>query len=78
MHYDLIGLFIGSHSGQYKDDFVVDDETTSVPKDVDFNAGIGIALPIAQVLEVLNQPVMKNARRTTIEAKRRQSGYRPA
>ena len=78
MPYLLIGMFIGTHSGQYHGDFVVDDDAPEVSKDVDFNAGISIVLPIVQVLEVLNQPAMKDARRATIEAKRKQSGYRPA
>jgi hypothetical protein len=77
--YLLFGMMQGSHSGQYANDFVSDNDAERViPKDADFNAGIAIALPIDQVMEVINRDDLKEARMVTIEAKRNQSGYKPA
>jgi hypothetical protein len=77
--YLLIGIFQGIHSGQYKDDFVIDEAADRVlPQDVDFNAGIGIVLPVSQIIETIEQPSLSQPRLATIEKKHRQSGYRPA
>jgi hypothetical protein len=77
--YKLIGMILGSHSGRYASDFVVpDDPETVVSKDADFNAGISVALPIHLVMEVLESEPMKNARAATLEAIRKQAGYRPS
>jgi hypothetical protein len=76
--YLVFAMMQGMHSGQYANDFVADDDIEKiVPKDADFNAGIGIAIPISQVMEVINREDMRKARRATIEAKRKDSGYKP-
>ncbi len=54
--YLLVGMIVSSHSGQYSSDFVADDpDRIQPPKDVDFNAGISVALPVEQILEALHQ-----------------------
>jgi hypothetical protein len=76
--YLLVGMMQGMHSGQYANDFVADDDAEKiVPTDTDFNAGIAIALPIDQIMEVLNRDDLKEARLETLRAKKKDSGYRP-
>lgn len=77
--YFLIGIMQGLHSGQYATDFVSEhDEEKIVPTETDFNAGIGIAIPIVHVLETINQPKLKEARLAALKAKRKETGYHPA
>jgi len=77
--YALIGMVLGSHSGKYASDFVEsDNEENLISKDADFNAGISVALPIQIVLDVLNSDKLKRSRTATIEAIKKQSGYRPS
>ena len=45
----------GFHSGQYADDFIADGDVEKiVPADVDFNAGIGVAVPINQIMDLID------------------------
>jgi hypothetical protein len=77
--YLLIGMMHGIHGENYHFDFVTaDDHDQIIPADTEFNAGIGIALPIDRVYETLNHPSLVEGRRAAIEAKKRDSGYRPA
>jgi hypothetical protein len=77
--YFLIGMVQGYHSGQYADDFIADDdEQKIVPSDVDFNAGIGVVIPIAQIMDLLNRDDFREARMATIEAKKKQTGHHDA
>jgi Trypsin-like peptidase domain len=77
--YYLIGMMQGFHSGQYASDFVAnDDEQKVVPVDTDFNAGIGVAIPISQIMDLINRPDLKEARMATLEAKRKQTGHHDA
>lgn len=79
--YLLIAIMQGLHSGNYYSDFVGEREDQiipPVPADVDFNAGIGIGIPVVHILETLNQPALKEARMATIQAKKKEVGYRPA
>ena len=73
----LVGMMQGIHSGQYAADFIEGADKV-VPKDADFNAGIGIVLPYTQIMEGLDDPALREARLKVLEAKRKQSGYRPA
>ncbi len=76
--YLLAGMMQGSHSGQYANDFVSDDDAEKIiPKDADFNAGIAIGLPIELIKEVIDRDELKEARMATIRAKRKDSGYKP-
>jgi hypothetical protein len=73
--YLLLGMLIGAHGGQYEDDFVTDNPV--VLKDVEFNAGISIVLPISQVMEVIHCDRLREARQAKIAERRKLSGYRP-
>jgi hypothetical protein len=74
--YFLIGMLLGAWSGKYITDFIATDDTIP-PTDVEFNSGISVALPISQIIEVLNQPILVNRRRDTVNQIRLESGYRP-
>jgi len=77
--YLLLGIFIYFHGGNYSQDFVSEDDSEIHPlKDADFNAGIGIALPVSLIVDLLNSPIVKDARMKELEAKKRKSGARPA
>jgi Trypsin-like peptidase domain len=78
--YCLIGMMQGYHSGQYASDFLSDEDGAEkvVPVDTDFNAGIGVAIPVSQIMDLLNRLDLKEARMKTIEAKRRQTGLHDA
>ena len=77
--YLLVGMMLGVHSGKYAADFIEDtDAEKVVSKDADFNAGICVVISYAQILEVIDQTPLKDARLATIEERRKQSGYRPA
>jgi hypothetical protein len=77
--YFLIGMMQGFHSGQYAEDFISDDDTQKiVPVDTDFNAGIGVAIPISQIMDLVNRPDLTEARMKTIEAKKKQTGHHDA
>jgi len=70
--YYLIGMIQGSHSGQYANEFIGqpdDDGELQSPKDVDFNAGIAIGIPIAQIMEVINRPDLVQMREAAVRAK---------
>jgi hypothetical protein len=75
--YKLIGMLIGSHSGNYLADFVSTDEAGSIiAKDADFNAGISVVLPLQLILEIINNSDIKARRDASLEAIKKQSGYR--
>lgn len=77
--YFLLGMMQGIHSGQYSEDFISeDDDERVVPKDADFNAGIGVAVPVDQIMEVINLPLLAEARMNALKAGRRLSGYKDA
>jgi hypothetical protein len=77
--YCLIGMMQGFHSGQYADDFIADGDVEKiVPADVDFNAGIGVAVPINQIMDLIDRSDLVEARMGTVEAKRKQTGHRDA
>jgi hypothetical protein len=77
--YLLLGMFISFHGGNYLQDFVVEEDSEIHPlKDADFNAGIGVALPVSVIIDLLNSTAAKEARMKEVEAKRKQSGARPA
>jgi hypothetical protein len=75
--YYLMGMMQGVHSGQYADDFSPAEDRV-VPKDADFNAGIGVAIPISQIMELINRTDLVEARLATLEAKKKQTGHRDA
>lgn len=77
--YLLLGMFIYVHGGNYPHDFVAEDDSEIHPlKDADFNAGIGIALPVSVIIDLLNSDMAKEARMKEVEEKRKRSGARPA
>jgi hypothetical protein len=77
--YYFIGIMQGMHSGRYQGDFIADGDVEKiVPKDADFNAGIGVVIPTSQILEVINRNDLKTVRAATIEAKKKQAGHRDA
>jgi len=77
--YFLIGMMQGFHSGQYAGDFISDDdEQKIVPVDTDFNAGIGVAIPMKQVMDLINRADLAEARMATIQAKKKQTGHHDA
>jgi hypothetical protein len=77
--YALIGMVLGLHSGQYASDFIQTDTAEAiVNRDTDFNAGLSVVLPIESVLELLRSDDMTSARKASLKAVERQSGYRPA
>lgn len=77
--YMLLGVIIFSHGGNYAQDFVSESDSDIHPlKDVEFNAGIAVALPIQLVIDLLNSDKAKALRMKEIEEKRKRSGARPA
>jgi hypothetical protein len=76
MPYFLVGMIFGSHSGQYAGDFISEEDTDiKPPKDVDFNAGISVAMTAADILDfVKNGAEMKTQRDAQIEKLRSESG----
>jgi hypothetical protein len=77
--YLLMGMIIYMHGGNYNQDFVSEDDSNVHPlHDVEFNAGIAIALPISVIIDLLNSDAAKKARMKEIEAKGQRSGDRPA
>jgi hypothetical protein len=77
--YLLLGIIIFSHGWNYAQDFVSESEGDIHPlTDVEFNAGIAVALPVQLIIDLLNSDSAREARMKEIEAKRKQSGARPA
>ena len=70
-------MIIGAHGGPYISDFVLESDTDVRSADVDFNAGISVAIPTSAIMAFLLSPPVKGPRDTAIELMRRQSGYRP-
>jgi hypothetical protein len=68
--YGLLGMMLGSHSGQYAGDFVADGDTDILPpKDADFNAGIGVAMNVTDIIEFIekNETLRQKRRRVVAE-----------
>lgn len=80
MPYFLVGMFLGSHSGQYSEDFLSEEDSDiKPPKDADFNAGIGVAMTGEDIFDfIANDPRLKKKRALELEFLRKASGYRPA
>lgn len=77
--YALIGMVLGAHGGQYAADFVrTDKEENIIGRDSEFNAGISVVLPVAHITQLLEREDMKAAREASLEAIKRNSGYRPS
>lgn len=80
--YYLIGIMQGYHTGNYTSDFLDGDEIDAkekiMPKDADFNAGIGVALPVSQIMELIYSPALKEARMATIDERKSATGYKDA
>jgi hypothetical protein len=77
--YLLLGMIIFIHGGNYAQDFISEqDSDIHALQDVEFNAGIAIALPVSAIIDLLNSDETKEARMQEIEKKRKQSGARPA
>ena len=75
--YALIGIILGAHSGRYAEDFVVPEgEENIIPRDADFNAGISVVLPIKHAIDLIESALFKDARMATLEAIKKQSGFR--
>ena len=72
--YYLIGMVQGSHGGRYEND--IPEEVAA--KDADFNAGIATVLPYPLIMEVIDNPVLKERRMAAIEASKKRSGSRPS
>ncbi len=77
--YALIGIVLGLHSGMYASDFIqTDADEAIIGKDADFNAGISVVLPIQHVVDIIEGDELKSARKASLAAIQKQSGYRPA
>jgi hypothetical protein len=78
--YGLLGMMLGSHSGQYAEDFVSESDTDILPpQDADFNAGIGVAMSIADIIEFLNNnPTLRQTRNEILAERERLIGSEPA
>ena len=78
MPYLIIGMIQGSHAGNYLGEFVGEDGTPNRISDSQFNAGISIAIPIDQILEITRYENMTRERREVIDARLARVGYRPS
>ena len=78
--YLLVGMILGSHSGQYASEFISEDDTDIKPsKDVEFNAGISVAMSAVDILDFLENDVEPLAgRNAMIDKMKEDSGYRPS
>jgi hypothetical protein len=78
--YLLVGMILGSHSGQYANDFISEDDTDiKPPKDADFNAGISVMMSALDILDFLENDAEPVAQRNLlIEKTNEKSGYRPS
>jgi hypothetical protein len=77
--YLLIGMIISMHGGNYPDDFVSEVDTDiQQAKDVEFNAGIAVALPISIISEIVTSGRAQKGQMARIDEKRKISGVRPA
>lgn len=67
--YFLLGMILGSHSGQYVNDFISEKDTDiDFIRDADFNAGISVALPALDILDfVENGAAMQTHRASRLE-----------
>ena len=75
--YALMGMVLGAHSGQYASDFVTTDARENlITKDAEFNAGLTVVLPIEHVVELIQSDEFQSARLATLEAIKKQSGFR--
>ena len=60
---------------QYAGDFLPMGEPLLT--DAEFNSGISVALPVSQIIEVLYQKALCDARNATLERLKQESGFRP-
>ena len=76
--YYLVGMIVGLYSGQYPVDWATgaDETERSVPTDAEFNAGISVAVPISDIIDVLNREELRNARAESVKMSKKISGYR--
>jgi hypothetical protein len=74
--YGLLGMMLGSHSGQYAEDFVSENDTDILPpKDADFNAGIAVAMSVVDIIEFLeNNSMLKQKRDGAISEREKAVG----
>jgi hypothetical protein len=72
-------MIIGLHGGTYPTDFVSEDDTDGlvIPKDLEFNAGIGVVITVQDIIDPLDSGRLKQTRIETMEEKK-QSGFCPA
>lgn len=69
--YLLLGMIIFIHGGNYSQDFVSEEDSTIHPlQDVEFNAGIAVALPVSVITDLLNSDEAREARIKEIDDKR--------
>jgi hypothetical protein len=69
--YLLLGMIVFFHGGNYSQDFVSEDDSDVHPlKDVEFNAGIAVALPISEVTDLLDSDQARRARMDEIEERK--------
>jgi hypothetical protein len=73
--YLLVGILVGTWHGQYAGDFLPMGEPLLT--DAEFNSGISVALPVSQIIEVLYQKALCDARNATLERLKQESGFRP-
>ena len=73
--YLLVGILVGTWSGQYVLDFLQEKDRILLT-DAEFNSGISVVLPAPQIVEVLYQQQLRDARLASIEEIRLISGYR--
>ena len=65
-------MIIFFHGGNYAQDFVSEDDSSVHPlHDVEFNAGIAVALPVSAIIDLLNSEAAKEARVKEIDEKRK-------
>jgi hypothetical protein len=69
--YLLLGMIVFTHGGNYLHDFVSEDDSSVHPlRDVEFNAGISVALPVSIIIDLLDSELAKEARMKEIEEKK--------
>jgi hypothetical protein len=74
----LVGMILSSHGGQFGSDFLSENgEDIEPAKDVDFNAGLSVAMTADDIMDFLtNNERLKAARAETIAESRKASGFR--
>jgi hypothetical protein len=76
MPYLLVGMVLGSYSGQYAGDFLSEQDTDIQPH---FNAGISVAMTAEDILDfIMNDPKLAKRRDDSIRELEKDSGYHPS